>query len=417
MPTQVFILPGASKCDNLGDLAMLQVALERIKTLWPEAVLSVLTRDPDALREHCPGVEAVPWKGRNRWLQCPALPGIWFPKIPGEIRRRFPMTPTHGWRFAWLLASGRRQIVEQFSEALFRSNLVVLSGCGLLADPFAHNARQMLDTLAAAQRADISTALLSQGLGPMTDSALRQHAAQVLSRAGRIFLRESRASGALLRAVGVSEGRVCVTGDDTVELAFRERRTELGIHLGVNLRMATYSAVDEVALTAVRKVLAAVVRARKVRLLGLPITRQNEDSDVQTVGRLLTDFPASTAHTGDDLATPLHVIRQTGHCRLVLTGSYHAGVFALAQGIPVVALAASLYYANKFRGLADQFAGGCEVLNPGEPDFAVMLEEAVNSLWVQAPELRPQLLAAAERQVRTAQAAYAELRSLISESS
>ena len=31
--------------------------------------------------------------------------------------------------------------------------------------------------------------------------------------------------------------------------------------------------------------------------------------------------------------------------RLVITGSYHAGVFALAQGVPVLALAKSAYYA------------------------------------------------------------------------
>ena len=33
-----------------------------------------------------------------------------------------------------------------------------------------------------------------------------------------------------------------------------------------------------------------------------------------------------------------------------VTGSYHAGVFALAQGIPVVGLLQSAYYEQKFIG-------------------------------------------------------------------
>ena len=46
------------------------------------------------------------------------------------------------------------------------------------------------------------------------------------------------------------------------------------------------------------------------------------------------------------------VIERVGECRVVVTGSYHGAVFALAQGIPVVALVKSPYYVNKMAGLA-----------------------------------------------------------------
>ena len=45
------------------------------------------------------------------------------------------------------------------------------------------------------------------------------------------------------------------------------------------------------------------------------------------------------------------VVRMAGRCRTVFTGSYHAAVFALAQGTPVVAIAASPYY---FQNATDQ---------------------------------------------------------------
>jgi colanic acid/amylovoran biosynthesis protein len=107
------------------------------------------------------------------------------------------------------------------------------------------------------------------------------------------------------------------------------------------------------------------------------------------------------------------VIRRTSECRLVVTGSYHAGVFALAQGIPVVALAASDYYRDKFFGLADQFGAGCRVLEMRMPGFASQLGPVIGEFWHRAPALRPGLLRAAENQIKAAQAAYQELPALV----
>jgi colanic acid/amylovoran biosynthesis protein len=98
----------------------------------------------------------------------------------------------------------------------------------------------------------------------------------------------------------------------------------------------------------------------------------------------------------------------------VVTGSYHAGVFALAQGIPVVAFAASDYYRDKFLGLADQFGAGCRVLGTHEPEFASQLDRTIEEIWKQAPALRPVLLNAAEAQIKAARAAYQQLPALLS---
>jgi colanic acid/amylovoran biosynthesis protein len=303
--------------------------------------------------------------------------------------------------------------MRQFAAALFNADLVVLSGCGLLADPFAHNARQMLDTLGAAQRAGIPTALLSQGLGPMTDPGLRSRAAAVLPHAGKIFLREPRAGLALLRLWGVAQTKIAVTGDDTVELAFNERPGALGSKIGVNLRLANYAGADLSLLEPVRQVLRAQAHQRKTSLLGLPITRQGPCSDVRTLGELLGGLPPTMAEVVH-VQTPLELIRRVAECRVVITGSYHAAVFALAQGIPAVALAQSAYYRDKFCGLAELFGSGCEVLSPDMPSFNAALNAAVQAAWEQAPALRPRLLAAAQNQIQAAQQAYQQLPALLS---
>jgi colanic acid/amylovoran biosynthesis protein len=107
------------------------------------------------------------------------------------------------------------------------------------------------------------------------------------------------------------------------------------------------------------------------------------------------------------------VIRQAGECRVVVTGSYHAGVFALAQGVPVVGIARSEYYRDKFHGLAGQFGPGCTVLHADEAPFAGKLGEAIDRAWNEAETVRPQLLRAAESQVLAARAAYERLPAVI----
>ena len=48
----------------------------------------------------------------------------------------------------------------------------------------------------------------------------------------------------------------------------------------------------------------------------------------------------------------LRLIEQISRCRLVIVGSYHAAVFALAQGVSAIGLAGNAYYLQKFEGLA-----------------------------------------------------------------
>ena len=110
----------------------------------------------------------------------------------------------------------------------------------------------------------------------------------------------------------------------------------------------------------------------------------------------------------DGLDTPLTVIRRVGECRVVVTGSYHAGVFALSQGIPVVGLSRSDYYTDKFLGLADQFGSGCRLVPLDEP-LDEALPARIIELWREAEALRPDLLAAASRQVEEGREAYALL--------
>jgi colanic acid/amylovoran biosynthesis protein len=104
------------------------------------------------------------------------------------------------------------------------------------------------------------------------------------------------------------------------------------------------------------------------------------------------------------------MIEEIGRCRVMITTSYHGGVFALAQGIPVVAWLKSKYFAAKLFGLANQFGVGCEVVTLDDGDWETRLKSAILKAWNSSEEVRPRLLDKAASQLAASQAAYERLR-------
>ena len=85
----------------------------------------------------------------------------------------------------------------------------------------------------------------------------------------------------------------------------------------------------------------------------------------------------------------------------------------MAQGIPVICLAKSEYYKDKFLGLAEQFGDGCKVILLDDADFRNKMAQAIENAWSSAERVRPVLLDAARRQIETGKSCYARLRDVV----
>ena len=107
------------------------------------------------------------------------------------------------------------------------------------------------------------------------------------------------------------------------------------------------------------------------------------------------------------------LIEQTARCRVVVTGAYHAAVFALAQGIPVVCLSNSPYYQTKFEGLEDLFGRGCAIVGLSDPDLRGRLTIAIERAWDSAEAVRSPLLQSARSQIERSQTAYQRVKTLL----
>jgi polysaccharide pyruvyl transferase WcaK-like protein len=395
---------------------MLQVAVARFRELWPEARIQVITDAPDLVVRYCPGTQPLSARGRRIWFREPNLARRFNRLLPrslcGNLQKFETELRLRQSSLAELMIRSKMKVkkidtspLDSFLEAIYEANLMVMAGAGALNDVFQSHAMGVLDVLAMAIRQGKFTAVFSQGLGPITGLELVRRCKQVLPCLNLITLRERKVGLPLLSSFGVAPDRVITTGDDAIELAYNARAKWLGEGLGVNLRVAYYSEVDQKLVDRIRPVLEAAATLHGAPMVPVTISRHPQESDDQA----LYHFFGERERLSDReqrLDTPSGVIRRIGGCRVLVTGSYHAAVFALAQGISVVGLAKSPYYAQKFLGLADLFGTGCKVVFLGDEAFRERLAPAIDSAWVAADCLRPSLLEAAERQIELSRASY-----------
>jgi polysaccharide pyruvyl transferase WcaK-like protein len=417
---------GTAEYKNLGDVAMLQVAVARLLRLWPAAQIEVLTESASNLARYCPGARPLPRLGCNCWIGNRILLGRYHQFLPSWVSVRLSASKRAiGLRWPRVLeflinlrlrlfdANGQRKNFNVFMEALRNTDLLVVCGSGGFADSCREWNLATLGTIESALRRRIPVAMFGQGMGPLTDPVSSSRGKEVLPAVHLISLRGSRGGRELLESMGVSSTRVLTTGDEAIELAYAARVKELGNAVGINLRVASYAGTKPEVIQGIASVLQEFARRQDVPLLPVPIAFHEYANDHQTIQRLLAGFD-DQSDGGLSLDTPHKLIEQVARCRILVTGAYHAAVFALAQGIPVVCLASSAYYLAKFQGLEDLFGIGCATVTLDEPDWPSRLADAMEIAWDSAKTVRSPLLHSASQQIALSRGAYQHVSDLLS---
>lgn len=402
---------------NLGDCAIFKVVAGRLTGLSEggnRVVLRWLTRQPELMRDLCgDAVKPITDRELHSATAFPLEPES--PFRPGSNDRPGVSRWVGGWRERRLRSrartwartrwSGDPRLPEQagsrrarFLRYLDRADLVFATGGGFFSDAFARHAEGVLDTLAGGIAFGRPTVMASAGFERVRDQRLLAKAAAVLPRLDLIGCREGRTGPAWLRELGVPPERIVVTGDDAVELASAHRPSQLGDALGVNLRQADYAGVGEGVPLALGRVLRREMRNRGAAVLPVPISVFGP-ADLDPIGRLM-GVETWDEETRARLGGLEGLLDQVARCRVVVTGSYHAAVFALSMGVPAVGLVGSDHYRTKISGLVHQFGGiGLPVIEASDPNLEDRLGEAIGRLWETADALRPRLIEFADAQV------------------
>ncbi len=398
---------------NIGDVAMLQSCVTRLRTQWPGAEIMVIAAEPGRLAAYCPGTIAIgrTFADRPLFRLVPRkarliLEQIWkitVPYVAGRSVRALGDTSRDA-------VQAPRGTPRTAVQAVRAADLVVASGGGYLTDTWWWHAAGVLSLLSLAQRLGKPTAMFGQGLGPMQRRLLRAQSRAVLPRLTLLGLREDRTGRPLALSLGVSPGAVRLTGDDALEASSGSASVSAHPALGVNLRVSGYAGVDQATAAAVGTTVREAAAELGAVLVGLPVSRYAADADA---GALRALWPAAGPRAGitvDDISTPDGLAAAAAGCRAIVTGSYHAAVFSLASGVPAVCLAKSRYYDTKFGGLAAQFPAACFTVSLDGPDSAARLRAAVHDAW-QVPEVTRAAAADAAASLRDAgRAAYTQFR-------
>lgn len=378
---------------NVGDIAMLQACVRRLLTLWPQAHIQVFTESAQRLQRYCPGVIPVAptFAGRGGASALPksgqlAAEQIWkttAPLLAGRGRRDGSRRPT-------------------LLEAVRQADIVVASGGGFVNDVFWWHGAGVLSVLRMAQRLDKPTAMFGQGVGPLRHPLLRRLVALTMPRVEVIGLREGVQSVPILLAHGVDPERISVTGDDALLMATTATRPPTGDMIGINVRVASYSAVDQTVGGRVVSATRQEAACRGTSTVAIPVEHNKAASDVHAIAD----------HAAADIRTPDELAEQVARCRVVVTGSYHAAVFGLAAGVPAVCISNSRYYDAKFAGLAALFPSGCRLLRPG-PKLEGQLAEAIERAWETGEDTRRDIHSAALSQVERAGRLYGRFKAVV----
>lgn len=398
---------------NEGDLAMLVVAANRFHQQYPNAEIQIMTVAAERLKEILPYVTPINIKTCSQWVTPWGLFGGFHKLLPGflhaglkkkESLLKIKYPDLSFWWIKRRLSKRGHNIepLKAYISTIKDADMVVATGGGYITDSFERHAIIVLQGLALAQSLGKFTAMFGQGLGPLKVESILFWAKKVMPNLECLALRESVYSKPYAQIVNISEDKVAVTGDDAISLVHTERALNLGNKIGVNLRVADYSGVADRDLEQFSVIIHELSEKINTELCAIPISSHSGDSDFYSIQKILGgDLPSKT-----NFDTPLKVIKQVGMCRIVITGSYHAGVFALSQGVSVIAVVASDYYRYKFEGLANQFGGGCLIVDRDMPEFYDKFKIAVIEAWDNAEVIRPKLLDKAQEQIELSEAAY-----------
>lgn len=391
---------------NIGDVAMLQACAARLYDEWPDAETMVLTNSPSRLQKYCPGATPI----SNAYAQVPVVNHLPRP-IRSVSERWSKATLPHlsNARLSTGSPAGRPRTVIQAVRA---ADLVVASGGGYITDNWSPHAIGVLRVLQLAQHFGKPTAMFGQGLGPITQPALRARASAVFPHLRVLGLREDQLGKDLALELGAKPAALTITGDDALGV-IPDKGLADGHALGVNLRVADYAGVGSSDAQAISSLLLRSAQDFAAPIEALPISRQPADSDVAAIDALMTGTSGRNDASLSELPTTNALATSAANCRVIVTGSYHAAVFGLGQGVPAVCLTKSAYYDAKFAGLKALFPTACSVLSVAEPDFGISLTKAVADAWHLPRSAREAALHSAISQRESGRLAYTRLRETV----
>src|SRR6266550_8179777 len=136
---RILVEPNAHHLQNFGDVAMLQIAVERLDKLWPDATIEVIVDDDALLQAYCPQAVAVPAAGRRAWFaesligsrvrdSLPSRLSAIVSSAEANVRRRWPRAAQRALAAKHRAKGDTAADVDRFVSAARSADLLIVSG-------------------------------------------------------------------------------------------------------------------------------------------------------------------------------------------------------------------------------------------------------------------------------------------------
>ena len=308
---------------NAGDDALLEVIADGLRARGIRRV-SALSRTK---RPPAPGVKGVP---RFRFFA-----------VAREIRR------------AKLLVSGGGSLLQ---DATSTKSLMYYAGVIRLAHFFR-----------------VPTAILANGIGPLTKRANRRRAVKAALCADSISVRDP-ASAKELTEMGVPAERIRVTADPVLGAPAPEAVPAEKPYLAVSVRETADGRSSAAAEAVLAEALTAFARSEARRIVLMPMQEEYDTAVCRRTAERLRSAGADAVLCEDNSAENLRRVIAGAEC--VVSMRLHGLIFAFSAGTPSLALS----YDPKIDALMDYFGEADRVLPAFETDAAA-LTAALTRLW------------------------------------
>ncbi|WP_447980391.1 polysaccharide pyruvyl transferase family protein [Candidatus Nitrospira bockiana] len=263
--------------------------------------------------------------------------------------------------------------------------LLLPGQCGL-TDYFPDCLIQQCCTILAFAEQGKPVLLTGQQLGPLRNANYRRLVGRALRAAVFLGLREPTETISISREAGCAGDRVELMGDDSFALpaahpaevdacldsiGMKDRR-----FIAVNIRLGYYAREHSRHVEKIAAVLNDVADRSRLPLVFVPTSFEALDSDVETARHLAGVVPSLRVLDGKGCSAGV-IKGAFGRAVGAVCISYHACTFALSQGVPAVCLYDGAYYGQKARGLCafwgdERLGVDLQEMEAGEAAGAIM---------------------------------------------
>ena len=179
---------------------------------------------------------------------------------------------------------------SSFRKQLTGADLIVVTGMGGFNDAFGEHACSLLDELEAVSQAGIPIVAFGQGIGPITDPALLAKAS------GSACPVQIDKSARRPHRTAVSTGRSGFPRTGFTLPGMMPLNSHIsagggsGDLIGINLRLAGYAGTGKDIVDKLCPSLRLAAQSLNSFLVPVPISFHDEDSDAETLGKLLNGY-------------------------------------------------------------------------------------------------------------------------------